>query len=253
MVACRQQEAGAAELGRGADQRHQAVVRLGDAMAREGDPRRIAGNPPAMFDHRRGLLIDGVAQFAGAIEAMDLAAQPVARGLVGGGRRSNLMARQFPPERLSLKDRNRLAGAEAELGIEAERSIVEAGLKQAYARGLPARGTVQDVLHQPAADTPVLPRRIDGDGPDTDDVRTLVEEVAAGNAAIDLGNDRIEARMSEQHRHEVACHFRRRKVGREVVGRADRSEGLEADGAAGLCIGRRSRTKNDAHGTSSCR
>ena len=94
---------------------------------------------------------------------------------------------------------------------------------------------------------------IGGNPPDTDDVRALVEEVAAGNAAIDLGNDRIEARMSEQHRHEAACRFRRRKVGRKVVGRADRSEGLEADGAAGLCIGRRSRTKNDAHGTSSCR
>ena len=139
VVAGRQQEAGSAEFRRRADQGHQALVRLRDAVGEEGDPGRVAGDAPEMFDDRCGLLIDRVAQFGSAIETMDLVADAVAGGHVGRRRGPDLVARELQPERLALEDRHGLAGAEAELGVKAERAIVEAGLQQAHARGLPPR------------------------------------------------------------------------------------------------------------------
>src|SRR5579871_4061024 len=72
VVTCRQQHTGSTELRRGADQRHEIAICFRDAVAEESYSRRIAGDATEMFDHRRRLLIDGVTQFAGSIEAVNL-------------------------------------------------------------------------------------------------------------------------------------------------------------------------------------
>ena len=59
------------------------MVRLGDAVGEEGDPGRVAGDPPEMLDDRCRLLIDRVAHFGFAIETMDLVADPAAGGDIG--------------------------------------------------------------------------------------------------------------------------------------------------------------------------
>ena len=53
--------------------------------------------------------------------------------------------------------------------------------------------------------------------------------------------------MGQQHRQEPPCHFRRVKVWREVMGRADRLKSLIADSTAVRSVGCSARTKNDAH------
>jgi len=49
------------------------------------------------------------------------------------------------------------------------------------------------VLHQGRADAPILHCRIDGDGSQPDDWRTLIDEVAADNIAVEFGNDAVRA------------------------------------------------------------
>jgi len=58
VVARWQQEAGSAEFGRRANQRHQIAVSLRDAVAEKSDPGRVAGNAPKMFNDRSCPLFD---------------------------------------------------------------------------------------------------------------------------------------------------------------------------------------------------
>ena len=65
-------------------------------------------------------------------------------------------------------------------------------------RPLPV-GSIEDRAHQLSARTAVLSSRIDGDGADAADWRTLVEKVATDDDAILLGDDGVEAGMRDQH------------------------------------------------------
>ena len=157
MVARREQEARAAEFGRRADQCEQVLVCLRNAVSKKGDSGRVARDAPEMLDDGGGLLSDRIAQFARAIEAMNLVAEPVARGHVCFHRGTDVVAHEFLPERLALQDRHRFTGAETELGIETERAVVEAGLQQPNSGRLLPAGAIQHVLHQASADAVAVP------------------------------------------------------------------------------------------------
>ena len=57
---------------RRADQGQKILLRLRDVVAKKGDPGRVASDAPEMFDDRRAILADRVAQFARGIESIDL-------------------------------------------------------------------------------------------------------------------------------------------------------------------------------------
>ena len=60
------------------------LLRLRDVVAKKGDPGRVASDAPEMFDDRRAILADRVAQFARGIESIDLVADRFASGHVRG-------------------------------------------------------------------------------------------------------------------------------------------------------------------------
>src|SRR5476651_892911 len=183
---------------------------------------------------------------------MNLVADPAAGGDIACRCGADFIAREFLAERLPLEDRHGLPSAKTKLGVETQRAVVKPGLKQAHAScSLPARA-IEDILHQSPTDAAVLPCRIDGDRPDAGNAGALVEKVAADDAAPGLGDDRIDAGMRQQHRHEATRCFWRGKIWREVMGRADRLEGFIADGATGHGVGCDAGTKNDAHPLSPC-
>jgi hypothetical protein len=86
------------------------------------------------------------------------------------------------------------------------------------------------VLHQGGADAPILHCRIDGDGSQPDDWRTLIDEVAADNTAVEFGNDAVRGtRASSRQQTDRDIGIAER--GRKIVLRCDRREGLVADPA----------------------
>ena len=130
---------------------------------------------------------------------MDLHADSVAGGHVGGRRRTDLVARELPPKRLALEGRYRLTGPETQPGVKTERAIVVAGLQQAYASFLLPRRTIKNVLHQAQPEAAVLCCRINGDRSDAGNAGSLVEEITADDLPLVLGDDRVEARMGQRH------------------------------------------------------
>ena len=123
---------------------------------------------------------------------------------------------------------------------------MKAGLQQAYAGHLLPCGAIKNILHQAPPHAAVLSCRVDGNRSERNG-GSFVKEITANDAAFALGDDRVEARMGQQHRRQPARYFRRGKVRREVMLRADRLESLIANAAAGRGVGCRARTKNDSH------
>ena len=73
------------------------------------------------------------------------------------------------------------------------------------------------VLHQLAGHAIILRRRIDRDGAETADLRSLVEEIAAHNLAVDFRDNAVELRMLDQHVEQFGGKFGRRKIGRKLM------------------------------------
>ena len=102
-------------------------------------------------------------------------------------------------------------------------------LDQPDPREAPLRHPIKDVLHQLASDCAVLHGRINRDRPDTSHGRTLIEEVAADDPAVKLGDHRIEAGVRKQPRQERGDDFGRGKVRRKVVLLSNGLEGFITD------------------------
>ena len=62
-----------------------------------------------------------------------------------------------------------------------------------------------------------LRRGIHRDGADSGNCAEFPEEIGADNFAATLGNNSIDARMSESHRGNTRCHLPLRKVGKKSV------------------------------------
>jgi hypothetical protein len=127
--------------------------------------------------------------------------------------------------------RYRLAGLEAELRVETQRTIVKGGLQQPDPGGAALARAVEHGDHQPAADRLVLRRWIDRDGADAGDGAAFVEKVAANDISVLLGHHRVETRVRQQHRQGAGGRFRRRKIPWKIVLVVDCFERLETDDA----------------------
>jgi hypothetical protein len=110
-------------------------------------------------------------------------------------------------------------------------------LDQPDPREAPLCHPSKDVLHQLASDRAILHGGIDRDRPDARHGRTLIEEVAADDLAVKLGDHRIEAGVCKQPRQEFGGDCGRGKIRRKVVLRSDRLEGFVTDRptARGVC------------------
>ena len=146
---------------------------------------------------------------------------------------------------LSLDAGERLAYVEAEAGVERERAIVKGGLHQPDAGGAALCCAVHDGPHEAATDARVLRGGIDGDGTDAGDDGALIEHIAADDAAIDLGDDRVEAGSRKHICEQADGGLRAGQIGGEIVRRVEGGEGLVADLAAGGAVLGRGWT--DAH------
>jgi hypothetical protein len=77
-------------------------------------------------------------------------------------------------------------------GVETKRAIVKRGLHQPDSGCALYDGAIHYSLHELTADAPILRARVDGDGADTEDHRSLIEAIAADDPAFGLCHDTIE-------------------------------------------------------------
>ena len=124
---------------------------------------------------------------------------------------------------------------------------MKGGLQQPHSGCAPFVRTVEHSLHQPAPDRSVLRGRINRDRPDAGDRAALIDEVAADQRSVLLGDHRVKSGIGQQHRENVGRYLRRRKIPGEIVLVVDCLERLEADWTASGGIRRRAGSQHDAH------
>jgi len=118
---------------------------------------------------------------------------------------------------------------------------VIARLHEADPRCAVARHPIEHVGHQRRTDAPVLCGRIDGDRPQPDDRRTFVDEIAADDPAVLLGDDAIETGIAAQLPQQTDRDVGIGEVGRKIMLRGDRLERVVTDPPGGRRIGGRER------------
>src|SRR4051812_18204717 len=103
-------------------------------------------------------------------------------------------------KRPALEYGGRIASAEVRCGIKAERSVVIGYLVQPDPGIVSPVRFIDDGLHQVASHAPVLCLRINGDRTDAANTGPEVNEVAAADVPVVLGDHRVELRVVHQHR-----------------------------------------------------
>jgi hypothetical protein len=139
-----------------------------------------------MLDDRRQTVSDRIGDLGGAVVTVDGEARAIAGVEVVLGCRSNGVARELLGNGGALHRHARLANLEAELALEAERARVVGGLEQPHTGETCA--TLEHPTHERSTDPRVLDRRVDRDRPDAGDRRPLVQEAAADDPALQLGD-----------------------------------------------------------------
>src|SRR6266404_1263301 len=129
-VARRQQKTPAVEGRCGADQRLEALVGLGDRVPEKCNIGSIGCDFAEMLDDACRPLLDRIAKLAPTIVPMDPLAQRVAGSQIRFCGRPHVVTWKSDAQGRSVQLRNRLAGLEAELGVQAQRSIVVGRLQQ---------------------------------------------------------------------------------------------------------------------------
>src|SRR4029077_15899666 len=104
---------------------------------------------------------------------------------------------------------------------------------------------IHDRLHQLASDAEILRAGIDGNRTDAGDTGTLVETIAADDAAAAFRDDAIKAGTGKQHRKQAHSGFRSRQITREAVLGAERGEGVVANLSADRTVDRSRGTNDD--------
>src|SRR6266446_3114037 len=122
-VARRQQKTPAVEGRCGADQRLEALVGLGDRVPEKCNIGSIGCDFAEMLDDACRPLLDRIAKLAPTIVPMDPLAQRVAGSQIRFCGRPHVVTWKSDAQGRSVQLRNRLAGLEAELGVQAQRSI----------------------------------------------------------------------------------------------------------------------------------
>src|SRR5918992_3537295 len=121
------------------------------------------------------------------------------------------------------------------------------GLKQSHAWIGFLSGATENRFHQLTPYPAVLDCRVYSDWPYPSDWRPLVKKIATGDLAIELCHDTEEARMREQHGHELGPNFDRRNVRRKIVLGSNGAKRFEKNSRAGFNVGREPRTQVDRH------
>src|SRR5688572_31825073 len=108
--------------------------------------------------------------------------------------------------------------------------------------------SIQDCLHQPAADGAILQGRFDGDRTDAGYVLPRPEEIAAGNMAVQLGDDAVDIWPRHELADQAGRHVLARKVGRKTVLFGDRLESLIANPARRVGVSGSGCAELEGHG-----
>src|SRR5438477_4638347 len=132
-----------------------------------------------MLDDPGRPLPDRIAELTTAMVSVDPVVQCVASWDVAFHRRPHLIARQTDPQRLAVELRHRLARLEAELRIEAERTIVVGGLQESDPGEAAAPATLHRIEHEATADRVVLRGGIDRNRADAGNRTAFIHKVAA--------------------------------------------------------------------------
>src|SRR3984885_4712069 len=109
---------------------------------------------------------------------------------------------------------------------------MEGALAQTHTGHVASRRAIDNVLHQPTTDTLILHGGIDGDRADADDRRALIQEVAADDCSVSLGNDAVKSWVFQQHAKQPHRGLHGGKLTREAMRIVDRTECVIADSAA---------------------
>lgn len=232
-VASGDQDAGAADVLRTGDERDDFGVGFADRVAEVAEGRGVTGDAAVAFDDERRPVLDAFGEFRGAREAVDLFAEFIASGLIIGRCGANGAAIGHGFRDIAVDDRKRLAGIEAEFGVERQRSIVERGLHQPNTGGVVGAGFVDHRLHESTAKALVLDGGINRDGADAGDGAAEVDDVRAEDGAVGFGDEALKTGGIEEVSQDADTDFDHGEFGREVVISVDLGKGFVADPAAG--------------------
>jgi hypothetical protein len=125
--------------------------------------------------------------------SVNLPAQLVAGFDVGLAGAADIVSCELDLWRRAVDQRQRLAGAKSELGVEAKGLVVVTGLHQPDAGTFPLARAMEHVLHQLPADAFTLRFWVDRDRPDAGNLGPLVEKIAADDAAVEHGDGSVES------------------------------------------------------------
>jgi hypothetical protein len=196
-IARRQEEARAKELRSGADQGLQRGVAFADGMARKPEPGGIAGQTGRVFDDGRPSPFARLHELGAPVVAVDTNTERIAHLGVIARRPAHGVSGHGQRQRRPLHGDQRLADLEPQRCIQGQGTDVVGGLDQSHPRVSTVGDALESCLHQPASDHLVLGRGIDGDARDTGNVRALVEEDAADDAVLELGDHPIVGRVGQ--------------------------------------------------------
>ncbi len=110
---------------------------------------------------------------------------------------------------------------------------MKCGLHEAYSGGVARACAIERGLHQLPPDAEILRGGIDGNRAEAGDDGTLVEAIAADDAALVFGDDAVKIPVGKHHREHASGIIGRGKIAGESVGRIDCGKSGIADWAAG--------------------
>src|SRR5258706_2088338 len=168
-------------------------------MAKERNLRGVARDPTVALDDPGATLGDGVLQLAIPAVSVDAKAKRIAGLDILLACRSHGMPWDFRADGGPLHASQMFAYLEAESRIKRERAAMIARLHQPDAGKALVIGALHHRFHQPPADAVILHVRVDRDRTDTGDGAALIQKIAAGDLAFDLGHDAVETWMSRHH------------------------------------------------------
>jgi hypothetical protein len=139
------------------------------------------------------------------------------------------MARDVEGEKWTLHGDKQLTHLEAELGVERQGPTVVRRLKQAQSGTMALSSPLDPSFHELATNCTVLDCGIDRDRAYPNNRRSFIQDIAANDAAIHLGDDHVVPRVRQLGGESGHGDVGRRNIWREVMVLRDHPEGLVAD------------------------
>src|SRR6516162_2880293 len=186
-------------------------------MSEEGDVGTIRGDLAEMLDDARRPLVDRILELAAAVVPVDAPAQRIAYRQISQGGWPDEIAGKLHLQRRAVEFRHGLARLEAELCVEAKRTIVIGGLQEPHPGDAAPGATLEYIEHQPTPDRLILRGGIHCDRAHAGNQAAFVEKVAADDFPVRIGYYRVEPGVRQQRPHQTRGDFHRREVPRKIV------------------------------------